>query len=510
MSISSKGIDLIKAFEGCRLRAYECPAGIPTIGYGTTFYPNGQPVQMKDEISEQQAEAYLANDCEDLSKDVERLVKVSLNQNQKDALISFCYNLGVGAFTRSTLLKKLNQGDYQGAAAEFPRWDKAIVDGVKQSLPGLVRRRAEEKALFEMVGNEGQVVSLEPSAKDKATWLEIYRDPDGKSIVAAWNGSELVELVGLDRAIKEDLASVLMQYKNAKNVLVAPPNKPLPDAKLVTLEGPDKDVAPPLQPLPDLGDKILQRGSKCQEVGWLQERLKDLGYYQGEIDEDFGTGTDAAVKNFQAAIFGSSEADGKVGSKTWTALCGKPPKPESTPFIDPIGGNYLRLTWTSSKDQFGLYKLHLSYIKNGQEKDHLFVCSGQANRQNFRIGKESKSGSMEPLPEGKWYVHDMQWAGGKDNYQASWKPGLGPVKIWLEYKGPDWTERSEIMIHIDWNRQPPRGHCPGTAGCIGLYNIADCKRLVTWLRDTDPRDLYVNWDLGTCPKPLANPQVVTA
>ncbi len=504
MSISSKGLDLIKGFEGLRLEAHLCPAKVVSIGYGTTRYPDGQPIQWGDKITEQQAEAFLIHDCDKFSKDIDRLVKVPLNQNQRDALISFCYNLGSGAFTDSTMLRLLNQGDYKGAANEFPRWDKATIDGVKQSLPGLTRRRAEEKLLFETVGNEGESLELEPSPQDSVTWLELYRSADGGNIVAAWNGSQLVELVGFDRSLKEDLATVLMQYKNAKNVHVAAADKPLPTGKLVKVVGPDKDIAPLQKAAPSLGGKILQRGSNGPEVTWLQERLSDLSYYTGAIDSDFGHGTDKAVKEFQTAVFGSSQADGKVGPLTWKALTGDPfPRPDELP-AGPDGTNYLRLTKTNTKDQNGLYRLRLAYFKNGQEIDHMFVCSGLARAQFFRIGTLSKAGSAEPLPEGKWYMHDIDWKCGKDNYDRrnSWGSGVGPVRIRLDFKEPKTIARTHILIHLDEN-------VPGTLGCIGVHTVADLKRLVSWLRDTDPRDLYVDWGLGTCPKPAVARQAVS-
>ena len=143
--------------------------------------------------------------------------------------------------------------------------------------------------------------------------------------------------------------------------------------------------------------------------------------------------------------------------------------------------------------------MHLDYFKDGKLKERFEVCSGQPNKQFFRTGVQSVSGSYEPLPEGKWYVHDIRWAGGKDIYnRAIMGDGIGPVTVRLDYKSPGSTRRSAIEIHIDWNRH--RG-LPGTAGCVGIYNIADYKRFVSCLRDTDPRDLYVDWKLGTCPTP---------
>lgn len=139
MKISQNGINLIKQFEGCKLIAYKCPAGVWTIGYGHT-----KGVVRGQKISPERAEKFLKEDIEQFEKGVNRHVSVPLNQNQFDALVSFTYNCGLGALQRSTLLKKLNAGDYAGAANEFPKWNKS--NG--KVLNGLVRRRAAERALF--------------------------------------------------------------------------------------------------------------------------------------------------------------------------------------------------------------------------------------------------------------------------------------------------------------------------------------------------------------------------
>lgn len=140
MQISKDGLDLIKQFEGLYLKAYRCPAGVPTIGYGHTA-----GVAMGQAITQQQADDYLRRDVRQFERAVARLVSVPLTQGQFDALVSFAFNLGEGALAQSTLLRMLNAGDYAGAAAQFDRWNKAG----GRVLPGLVRRRAAERALFE-------------------------------------------------------------------------------------------------------------------------------------------------------------------------------------------------------------------------------------------------------------------------------------------------------------------------------------------------------------------------
>lgn len=139
MKTSSNGLALVKQFEGLRTQAYICPAGVLTIGYGST----GAHVKRGMVITEAQATALLAQDVVRFEKAVNGL-GVALTQNQFDALVSFAFNVGEKALRDSTLAKKLKAGDYKGAAAQFARWTKA---GGK-TLPGLVRRRAAEAALF--------------------------------------------------------------------------------------------------------------------------------------------------------------------------------------------------------------------------------------------------------------------------------------------------------------------------------------------------------------------------
>jgi len=144
MKTSNMGLNLIKGFEGKRLSAYDDGVGIWTIGFGTIKYPNGIRVKKGDTCTEQQAENYLRNDLAKFETAINKLVKVPLAQNQFDALASFTYNLGETNLANSTLLRKLNKGDYQGAADQFLVWNKAGSKVMK----GLVRRREAERALF--------------------------------------------------------------------------------------------------------------------------------------------------------------------------------------------------------------------------------------------------------------------------------------------------------------------------------------------------------------------------
>ncbi|EPW7259895.1 lysozyme [Citrobacter freundii] len=144
MQTSDKGIALIKQFEGCKLTAYQDSVGVWTIGYGWTQPVDGKPIRAGMTIKQETAERLLKTGLVSYENDVSRLVKVGLTQGQIDALVSFTYNLGSRSLSTSTLLRKLNAGDYAGAADEFLRWNKA---GGKV-LNGLTRRREAERALF--------------------------------------------------------------------------------------------------------------------------------------------------------------------------------------------------------------------------------------------------------------------------------------------------------------------------------------------------------------------------
>ena len=144
MQTSEKGIALIKEFEGCKLTAYQDSVGVWTIGYGWTQPVDGKPIRAGMTIKQETAERLLKTGLVSYESDVSRLVKVGLTQGQFDALVSFTYNLGARSLSTSTLLRKLNAGDYAGAADEFLRWNKA---GGKV-LNGLTRRREAEHALF--------------------------------------------------------------------------------------------------------------------------------------------------------------------------------------------------------------------------------------------------------------------------------------------------------------------------------------------------------------------------
>lgn len=139
MTTSKTGLALIAAHEGLKLKAYLCPAGVPTIGYGHT-----KGVRMGDTITPDQADEFLREDLADAEKAV-NAQGLKINQNQYDALVSFTFNVGVGNFGKSTLLKKVKaNADDPAIRNEFARWNK----GGGKVLPGLTRRRKEEADLY--------------------------------------------------------------------------------------------------------------------------------------------------------------------------------------------------------------------------------------------------------------------------------------------------------------------------------------------------------------------------
>jgi lysozyme len=140
MNISEEGLSLIKKFEGCELKAYRCAANVLTIGYGTT-----KGVTEDMEITKEEAESLLKEEMHEYEGYINDMVKVPLEQHQFDAMVSWVFNLGSGNLSSSTLLKKLNNSEYDEVPAQIKRWNKA---GGKV-LDGLIRRREAESLLFQ-------------------------------------------------------------------------------------------------------------------------------------------------------------------------------------------------------------------------------------------------------------------------------------------------------------------------------------------------------------------------
>lgn len=144
MNISPRGLEFIRRMEACRLEAYQDSVGIWTIGYG---HIRG-PVREGDTCTQEQAEAWLLEDVASIAERcIQNMVKVDLTQQEYDALCSFIFNLGCSAFRNSTLLRKLNDGDFDGAAEQFAKWNHAD----NKVILGLTHRRQAERELFESV-----------------------------------------------------------------------------------------------------------------------------------------------------------------------------------------------------------------------------------------------------------------------------------------------------------------------------------------------------------------------
>jgi lysozyme len=145
MNIGNKGLRLIKEFEGCKLTAYKCPAGVWTIGIGSTRYSDGSAVKQGQTLANEEAALLLLSKTLTSYEHAVNAIKVDLTQNEFDALVSLTYNIGAGNLASSTLVKMLKAGDSKAEIAkQFLRWDKA---GGKP-LTGLTRRRNAEAELF--------------------------------------------------------------------------------------------------------------------------------------------------------------------------------------------------------------------------------------------------------------------------------------------------------------------------------------------------------------------------
>jgi len=219
MKPSTACLDLIKSFEGYHKRladglaaAYLDPVNIPTIGWGTIRYPDGKSVRLGDVRTEAQCTSYLTHEVEGKAAAIEKLVKVPLTQSMFDALVSFTYNVGVGAFSESTLLRMLNAGNYEAAGQQLLVWNK----GGGRVLPGLVRRRDAEMALFfkdgktpkgaptqemwTIMAKAGTYLKKEVLPASELDKNEKVSVPVGQSYNIIWQGKEV------DQHVKVSLA----------------------------------------------------------------------------------------------------------------------------------------------------------------------------------------------------------------------------------------------------------------------------------------------------------------
>lgn len=211
MKTSEAGVDLIKQFEGCKLTAYKCPAGVWTIGYGHTTAAGEPTVVEGMKITAVEATNILKRDLKTFEAGVDAAVKVELVQNEFDALVSFAFNVGLGAFQKSTLLRKLNAGDYAAVPGELMKWTKA---GGKE-LPGLVRRRRAEAGMWRGVDDAAQDVRAVP---DEPPQKRISESKEANGAIVAGASSAV--------AVASEITPLVQQGADLTTALTAALGRP--------------------------------------------------------------------------------------------------------------------------------------------------------------------------------------------------------------------------------------------------------------------------------------------
>ncbi|MEG4084849.1 glycoside hydrolase family protein [Microcoleus sp. POL10_C6] len=419
-------LNLIKDSEGLHrkradgnIEAYADPVGVWTIGYGSIYHiDKKRPVQAGDAITKANAERWLQLEVDEKTGAVNTLCTVAVTQGMFDALVSFAFNVGTGkdGLKGSTLLKKLNSQDYEGAAREFDRW----IHGNGKVLPGLVIRRDREEALFRRDGFPGAGTSTPDTTFPATPWQE--------------------------------------------------PKLPL-----------------------EIG-RTLVVGNSGKDCFILNCALGKLGYLADGIQPgEYTPITKGAVEWFQSE--NDLDVDGKFGAKTKAALTAAltnavervPP-----PMLERI---YCRLTRTGTTAYAGLEKLLLEFVDpKGRVLAALDAISGAPGAQEFRVPDDPLSfpGSFEPIPQARYTIGDIDFAGGKDNYidvHFHETNGIGPV--WVPIIKTRFDDRDSFGFHMDWNGSSS----PGSAGCVCVGTEPELKNLVALLRRYDPRDLFVDWGI---------------
>lgn len=216
MKIGENGINLIKQFEGCSLRAYKCPAGVWTIGWGTTEPINGVKIHDGMTITQKQADDLLLKNLSNYEKCVDNL-NVELNENQRGSLVSFCYNLGTGIF-KGSLLQAIKDKDWDKVTSQMLLYDKARVDGVLQPLKGLTRRRKAEVELFLTPCVETRNDLADSVSKIIKSGIIIDFNSWKRVDLFNMNNVEqlLVKLGGVDKLAKDNVISDVQLWKSKK------------------------------------------------------------------------------------------------------------------------------------------------------------------------------------------------------------------------------------------------------------------------------------------------------
>jgi lysozyme len=224
MQMSPEGIDaLLKKFEGCKLKAYRCPAGICTIGYGHTSAAGAPEVKDGMTITQKDAEDILRRDLVKYETAVFGMVQQPLTQHQFDTLVDFAYNAGVGALKSSTLLKKVNAAQFDDVPAELMKWTK----GGGKVLPGLVRRRQAESAWWttespktpEQIFDHEQGHRAEPDPVPVRTMAES-KQGNAAIITAGLGGLGAAKEIAAQAQEASDTANQLMGLLHNQNFLI--------------------------------------------------------------------------------------------------------------------------------------------------------------------------------------------------------------------------------------------------------------------------------------------------
>lgn len=211
MNMSEGGLNaLTKQFEGCKLTAYRCPAGILTIGYGHTSAAGAPEVTDGMTISQEDANRILAADMVKFENDVKALVKVELTQHQFDVLVDFCYNAGKGNLASSTLLKCVNAKQFDRVPTELQKWTK----GGGKVLPGLVRRRNAETDWWNTGGKpvEEQEQRLTPDVPQTKTMADSKQ---GNTALA----TSAIGVAGVAKTAADHASDIVGQAQSANDLL---------------------------------------------------------------------------------------------------------------------------------------------------------------------------------------------------------------------------------------------------------------------------------------------------
>jgi len=318
LSVSDAGLEFITSHEGLRLELYNDPAGHATIGVGHLVHlgpidGRASEAEFANGITRAEAMDLLREDVGTAEDAVRRLVDVPLNQNQFDALVSFTFNLGEGNLQSSTLLRRLNQGEYDAVPSELNRWTR----GGGQVLPGLVRRRAEEGELFTtpVSGTVGPG-PVQPPDENQV--------PDAILRIGA-RGSDVTTLQNLlldagfnpgtaDGIFGAQTDSAVRDFQNANNLIADGIVGPQTWDALI-----DGDSSIDGDPSPvTVSSATLRNGARGSDVETLQQVLLDAGFNPGPADGIFGSQTESAVRAYQNA--NNLDADGIVGPQTWASM----------------------------------------------------------------------------------------------------------------------------------------------------------------------------------------------